>query len=215
MFIRNYLSKQKGAYLKHLRSKYKNALLERLPESPSIISNNCLAGFIYQDIGLPYLSPTAGLYFFFPDYINFLSDLENNLKSDIEFVNESKYTLGNERYTASKHKYPIGLLGGKHEIHFLHYKNSVDAEDKWKRRLDRFDLSKLVVLGTELDLCNNKDIENFNSLPFDNKCFLTRSKTDFSSAHHVKEFSKNPNIGDPYRYGHVLYANLIDKLSAK
>lgn len=30
----------------------------------SIISNNCWAGTVYRYFGLPYQSPTAGLYFF-------------------------------------------------------------------------------------------------------------------------------------------------------
>ena len=38
----------------------------------TVISNNCWAGSVYRYFGLPYLSPTAGLYFFASDYIKFV-----------------------------------------------------------------------------------------------------------------------------------------------
>lgn len=37
----------------------------------SIISNNCWGGHVYRRYGLPYTSPTVGMYFFSEDYINF------------------------------------------------------------------------------------------------------------------------------------------------
>lgn len=210
--IKSYLKSLQDKYFKSLRSKYSRDLKEYLPEMPCIISNNCLAGFIYQDIGLQYSSPTIGLYFFFPDYILFLSDLEKYLYSELTFVKYSKYELGNERYSKAQHKYPIGLLDNQLEIHFLHYKSEQEAEKNWKRRLERVDLNNLVVLGTQLDLCTESDITDFDRLPFENKYFLTRSNLDLRSVQFVKEFANNPKIGDPYRNGHLLYENLIKKL---
>ena len=40
-----------------------------------------------QDIGMQYNSPTLGLYFMYPDYIEFLKELQYYLKeAKIEFV---------------------------------------------------------------------------------------------------------------------------------
>ena len=52
----------------------------------TIISNNCWAGSVYRYLGLPYLSPTAGLYFFASDYIKFVSNLQHYVNSELEFV---------------------------------------------------------------------------------------------------------------------------------
>ena len=58
----------------------------------------------------------------YPDYIEFLGNLHHYLtKAKIEFVEHSKYPVGDERRAAWSHWYPIGLLNGKVEIHFLHY----------------------------------------------------------------------------------------------
>ena len=51
---------------------YVNKLKRIIDSNTTVISNNCFAGRIYNDLGLPYNSPTVGLYFFYPDYIVFL-----------------------------------------------------------------------------------------------------------------------------------------------
>ena len=41
----------------------------------SIISSNCFAGRVMQDLAMQYNSPTLGLYFWADDYIEFLKNL--------------------------------------------------------------------------------------------------------------------------------------------
>ncbi len=83
-----------------------------------------------QDIGMEYNSPTLGLYFMYPDYIELLSNLKYYLTdARIEFVENSKYPIGDERRAAWSHWYPIGLLGSKVEIHFLHYHSEKEAAE--------------------------------------------------------------------------------------
>ena len=52
----------------------------------SIISNNCWGGSVYRYFGLPYQSPTAGLYFFASDYVRFSANLRHYLASPLEFI---------------------------------------------------------------------------------------------------------------------------------
>lgn len=52
----------------------------------SIISNNCWAGLAYRYFGLPYQSPTAGLYFFGSEYVQFAGDLRRYMSLPIEFM---------------------------------------------------------------------------------------------------------------------------------
>ncbi|PWK77728.1 uncharacterized protein (DUF1919 family) [Mucilaginibacter oryzae] len=215
MNIRKFLSRYKGRYLKSLRSKYSEDLKAYFSDNPTIISNNCLAGFVYQDTGTPYTSPTIGMYFFFPDYIEFLSDLRTNLYADLTFTDVSKYELGNERIKKAKHKYPIGLLNNSMEIHFLHYSSREEALEKWKRRLERVNLNNLIVLGTQLDLCTENDIKAFDQLDFEKKIFFTRDDYNTKSGVFIEAFKKSIKIGDPYQSGHILYKHLIKKVKNK
>ena len=59
----------------------------------TIISNNCWAGLVYQHFGLPYNTPTAGLFFFAQDYIKFVYNIKEYLAKDFKFISleESRY----------------------------------------------------------------------------------------------------------------------------
>lgn len=176
----------------------------------SIISSNCFAGRIMQDIGMQYNSPTLGLYFMYPDYIEFLKELQYYLKeAKIEFVEHSKYPIGNERRAAWSHWYPIGLLGGKVEIHFLHYYSEKEAAEKWYRRAKRVNFDNLLIVGMQQNLCTEKDIIDFDSLPFENKIMFSTLPLPLESNEYMPEFGNSDSVGDPYRKGHVFYRHLI------
>ena len=163
MIIKKFLSEQKKEYLTRKRLKQVGSFEHYFPKDCTIISNNCLGGFIYQDLNISYNSPTIGLYFFFPDYIEFLSDLKGNLEADIQFVSASKYEVGNMRIRKSKHPYPIGLLKGKFEIHFLHYKTQTEVIEKWGRRLKRVNWVKgLIELKSRLIIPRYRDMITHN-----------------------------------------------------
>ena len=69
-----------------------NSILDRHLKSPrrkylrntdfSIICNNCWAGYVYRRFGLPYLTPTVGLYFFPEDFLKLCSDVNNIFKTE-------------------------------------------------------------------------------------------------------------------------------------
>ena len=56
----------------------------------TIISNNCWAGTVYRYFGLPYLSPTVGLYFFASDYVKFASNLRHYINTPLRFISSSE-----------------------------------------------------------------------------------------------------------------------------
>ena len=199
-------------YIKRYR--YIIELRKALPKNISIISSNCFAGRIMQDLNMQYNSPTLGLYFMYPDYLEFLSNLEYYLKdAKIEFVEHSKYTLGDYRRNKAKHWYPIGLLGGRVEIHFLHYHTEEEAASKWYRRARRVNFDKLLVIGMEQNRCDIDDIYAFEKLPIENKIMFSSKKLPpLESNVFISRYAKMEKVGDPYRDGHVFYKYLVNKL---
>ena len=176
----------------------------------SIISSNCFAGRIMQDMGMEYNSPTLGLYFMYPDYIEFLSNLRYYLtEAKIEFVEHSKYPIGDKRRAEWSHWYPIGLLGGNVEIHFLHYHTEKDAAEKWYRRAERVNFDNLLIIGMQQNLCEEKDIIDFDALPFENKVMFSTLPLPLNSNEYMPEFGNSDCVGDPYRKGHLFYRHLI------
>ena len=129
-----------------------------------------------QDLKMEYNSPTLGLYFMYPDYIEFLQHLDYYLKeAKITFVEHSRYSLGDQRRaerSITHHWYPIGLLDGKVEIHFLHYHTEEEAATKWYRRAKRVNYDNLLIIGMDQNRCEENDIRSFDKLPYEQKIFF-------------------------------------------
>lgn len=141
----------------------------------SIISNNCLAGTVYKQVGSPFTSPTIGLFFWSKDYIKFLENLEYYLSLPLKFGENTKMN------------YPLGTLGDL-DVHFLHYKTQQEAAEKWGRRKQRINFNNLFVTycdeGTKEDSVHFEEdyFNRFVKLPFKNKLFFStiprESKSD-------------------------------------
>lgn len=183
-------------------------MIDQDNNNTSIICTNCFGGRIMQDIGMKYNTPTLGLFFDYPDYIEFLSNLKHYLNdAELTFVDKSRYPERNAAREKWTEYYPIGLLDGKVEINFLHYHSEEEAADKWHRRSLRINWNKLFVIGMQQNRCKTEDIKAFDKLPY-NKIFFSCSPIEGKSVVFVKEFAGKDSVGDPYKYGHVFYKYL-------
>lgn len=212
-FLIEWKSKMVDAVCYLKRRRYIPTIKNLIDDDTSIISSNCFAGRIMQDKHMKYNTPTLGLYFMYPDYIEFLNNLEHYLRhAKIEFVEHSKYALGDERRAKWKHWYPIGLLDGKVEIHFLHYFTEEEAATKWYRRAGRVNFDKLLVVGMDQNRCTEADIKAFDHLPFKQKLFFSSREVKGQSIIYLGEFADKGQVGDPYRKADVFYKHLINCL---
>ncbi|MET3604677.1 uncharacterized protein (DUF1919 family) [Sphaerotilus sulfidivorans] len=145
-----------------------------------IVSNNCWGYELYQHTDRSYNTPFVGL-FLLPDcYIGVLENFDECMNSDIEFLERSRYIF--------PVNYPVGLLCGKFEIHFLHYSSKEEAEIKWRRRVarlkeDRKMGAKIFVKMCDRDDCSGMHLEKFHAMQFDGK--ISFGIKDFPSADHV------------------------------
>lgn len=198
-----------------LRKQYIPDIRKLITPGTSIISSNCFAGRIMQDLGMQYNTPTLGLYFFADDFIEFLSNLKYYLtEAKLEFLDESRYPLGNERRAKWTHWYPIGLLGGKVEIQFLHYHTAKEAAEKWHRRAQRVNFDKLMVIGMEQNLCTIDNVKAFDKLPFEKKIFFsTKNIPNVKSNCFLNVFAAQGEVGDPYQKGDIFYKELINRFN--
>ena len=78
------LQKVRNAKIKYSRYKKCKARRKQLLFTDfTIISNNCWGGLVYQYFGLPYTSPTVGLFIMDDDYIKFLENLDYYLSQPL------------------------------------------------------------------------------------------------------------------------------------
>jgi len=132
----------------------------------TIISNNCWGGHVYRFFAESYASPTIGMYFFTPDYIKLLNNLEYYFNLPLDFITykESKYKNKLEEYGGDNLSCPIGKLDDI-ECIFLHYSTQQEAKDKWERRKKRINWDNLYVKMSEQNLCTEEHLKAFDLLP--------------------------------------------------
>ena len=134
----------------------------------SLISNNCISGIIYHNLGLKFRSPTINLYIAGEDYLHFVKDIHYYLSHELIEQNDSDKD------------YPIGNIAGDdtHKsiaINFLHYKSFEVAKEKWEERSKRINWNNVFYVWEFYD--NLYDIElihEFDSLPINKMCIIHR-----------------------------------------
>ena len=157
----------------------KHQLLNR---SFSLITDNCLAGFIYHDLDLEFRSPLINGGMNCSDYIKFLTNIEFYLNQDLEF-----YT-GDDNHIWAK-LYDI-------RYRFTHYKTQDEALKKWNSRKHRINYENLYVIMNEKEGCTLDNLIDFDRLPFKNKIVLTHKPyPQIKSAYYLKGFEDNSHLG--------------------
>ncbi len=172
----------------------------------TIIGNNCVAAWIYKKIGLPYSTPTVGLFFFSDDYIKFLENFECYIKQPLKFVKASKHPEANLNLNAKR--YPIGVLGDDVEIHFLHYRDEHEAANKWTERTKRINLQNLFFIYSDRDGFKEEYLVRYEKLPFENKIFLSsKPRKEHDWIVFIRDYAGEPEVG---KFDNREYEKYID-----
>lgn len=202
------LNLNEGAYAERRNHRLKNKKF-------TIISNNCWGGYVYRLFGLPYQSPTVGLFIMPDDYLKFVGDLKHYLTEvKLAFISpkESRHfdeLRGHEEFG----DYPIGKLEDV-EIMFMHYKDENEAFEKWTRRAARVHWDNLIVKFNDQNGCTKEQIKKFNETNIDGKkvCF-TAKKTPGEYNIHMWEFKKDGYVVDDkyWLFQHMNVNKFFDK----
>ena len=163
------------AYLRQKRLRLRN-------KTPSIISNNCVAGVIYHDLGLRFDSPTVNLFFEAGDFVRFAENLKEYLSLELKEI-------------PSDRPYPVGMLGDV-TIYFKHYRSFAEAKAKWEERTARIRFDNLYFVMSEKEGCTLPVAERFDRLQYKNKVLLTHvPMPQIKCAHYLAGFENESELG--------------------
>ena len=177
--------------------------------NPTIISNNCYAGIVYEYLGLKFNSPTIGIYFYAPEYIKFCKNFDYYIKKKLKFITYKDSKYRDELIRRKEQNVIIGVLDDV-EIVFLHYKTKQEAKNKWERRCKRINKKCLIFKFCDQNLCSENDIVEFDKLPYKNKfCFTSKDYPDLKSTIWIKRDKNRQEVKKDYYVGHK-YFNIID-----
>ena len=114
--------------------------------------------------------------------MKFLSNIKRYLEEDMRFVTykESRYRKILEERGGENLICPIGVISDI-EIVFLHYKTENEALLKWRRRSERICWDNIIVKMSEMNLCTEGIIKNFDKLKFEKKFIFTTKDYGISS----------------------------------
>lgn len=192
-------NKNEERHIIKLRSRIKNT-------TPTIISNNCIAGIIYHNLGLKFFSPTINLYISGWNYILFVENLEDYLKCElIEKKNSGK-------------DFPVGiLLGGEIEdieINFLHYKTFQQAEEAWNKRKQRVNFDNLFFIYEFYERTGTCEMLNrFKSIKYNKHIIVHKSKEEYCDKEFtvVDCYDENESSGKIFEYDGLTGKRYLDE----
>jgi uncharacterized protein (DUF1919 family) len=185
---------------KYIKAKFYRLFLQR--DDFTIIANNCWGTFIYKQFGIPYKTPFVNLMLFAPDYINMLENFSLEMLERLEFIDqkESKHKDELIRLGIFNGDYPVGLLDGKYELHFLHYRSVEDAKEKWYRRLKRINPKRVIFKFSDGDKFEPEMAERFEALPFKNKIlFSAKEFPQLQSVVTLEKFKGEERVYDEWK----------------
>ena len=184
----------KNKHLEFLRSRLTN-------KDFSLLTNNCLAGFIYHDLGLKFLSPTINLRIKPKEFIEFVCDLDFYLKRELV------------KDTNNDKDFPVGILNGDENhipitINFEHYSNFTEAKEKWAERSKRINYDNIYIMMEYYDGIHKEElIDLFEKIPYEHKMILTHRNHERSYTTTIHCFSDNLDMneigGKIFRYNGI------------
>lgn len=149
----------------------------------TIISQNCIGGVFYHDMGMKFTSPTINLFINGPDFVRLVQNLKYYMESNLEMSWEEEY--------------PIGILGDDVRIDFMHYQSCEEAKEKWEKRAKRINWDKIVVFSTDRNGFTEEVFLEWKKIRYprvfftSNKMFIEEKNTVF-----YPEYSSNNFVPD-------------------
>lgn len=150
------------------RSKLKN-------RNFTIIANNCWAGKVYQRYGLPYMTPTVGMFFWAEDYIRFISNLKYYMSLELSMIPSTQSKHYDMLVNRNQLPCPIGKLDDI-EIVFLHYKTEEEAIEKWERRKKRINWDNLYIKFSMMNCCTEEHLDLYKEIDYEAKVAFVNTK---------------------------------------
>ena len=168
-------------------------------EGITFISQNCIGGVLYHDLGLKFLSPTINTFIPEPGFVKFVHNLY--------------YYMEQELIMHWGEEYPIGMLKDV-EIHFMHYETCADAKEAWNRRKNRVNWNRIFVIGTDRDGFNDVVYANWKDISYPKVLFTTHQEY-LEDAVCFPEYGEEMQIGDLIPERKFYYRSvLIEKIKS-
>lgn len=159
----------------------------------SILSNNCLAGIVYKELGLNTLSPTINCFFSREHWKVFLNDYVYFLNCEMEIWDNTKH---GHLFIQDKQFMPKGVIDNRLVCYFNHSASVEESVEKWNNKRKQINFENIVILTA---LGTDEDAYEFEALQIKKKLGVYYKDLKLSSVVYCSEWSKDKDA--QLRYG--------------
>lgn len=175
-----------------------------------LVSNDCISGIIYHQLGKKFCSPFINLYIPIKDFFV----LMNNFK---EFMSSELFEDKN-----CPNPFPVGYLENKKRervrVKFMHYQTFELAKTKWEERLARFDFDHYICILNCSAVKDRTIVEEyfneFKKVSAPRKMFFSTFDFDSEFAYKFDFNNKKKTAIDP-KNRLIPYRRIVDSLNYK
>lgn len=146
----------------------------------TILSNYCMGGMIYKELGLKTLSPTVNMICEGKMYLEFINNLQHYLQKDMVVFAEKDSGVAKRDFV------PKGIIDNKIVWDFVHNAEAEDAVEKWNERRKRVNFDNIAVLMT---IQTDEEAYLFDALPIEKKLGIYYKDLGLKNVIYLKEWN--------------------------
>lgn len=165
--------------------------LELKNKDVSIISNNCIGGMIYHELGMEFMSPTINIRCSGRDYLEFLKKYEFYLGQDMKVFRQAFEYPYNPANMGREQFYPKGIIDNKLVWWFVHSDNAETSVNEWNVRRKRVNLNNIVAI---MLIMSDEEAYEFDKLNIERKIGIYYKDLQLDSVIYCKEWDNNPQL---------------------
>lgn len=164
----------------------------------SIVSDTCLAGYVYHDWGLQFTSPTINMFAANSEYYKFIKNIEENICLPM-----NKYSDNLEEFYPDWYAYPRGIIGDS-IWEFNHDSTFETAQERWNKGAARFNRDNYIVIMT---LMSEEMAYKFDALPIKYKIGFYWKETGLDSVICLPRWREDPEFRMRFKFSFSSYVN--------
>lgn len=148
----------------------------------SLLVGNCLGGYVYHQLGLPFTSPTINLMIYNHHFFKMVSNLDYYLSQNFEPVVDPAFP-----------NVPCAKLDDI-IVHFTHYNSVEEGIRAWNKRKIRINKDNLFIITGDTML-TEEQIKLYSNVPCKKLVIFTSKKYDYPYCLYVKQYEGLPHVG--------------------
>lgn len=149
----------------------------------TLFTGNCIGGYIYHQLGVPFDSPTINMMICDDDFFRIMCRPEHYFSHPIEEIHDPEFPE---------------LISGRIDdviVHFNHYKTFEEGVTAWKRRVQRIDLENCYIIAADIRLTPDM-IAEYGKIKCKKLVIFTSGSYDYPWCLKVQKFQGLSHVGN-------------------